>query len=36
VVLLAVVLPQSTGFLAEFFQQSVNAMERIASLLAGT
>jgi flagellar biosynthetic protein FliR len=36
VVLLAVALPQSTGFLAAFFEQSVNAMEQVASLLAGS
>jgi flagellar biosynthetic protein FliR len=35
VVLLAVTLPQSTGFLAQFFQESVGAMERLAGLLAG-
>jgi flagellar biosynthetic protein FliR len=36
VVLLAVVLPQSTGFLASLFEETVNTMERVAGLLAGT
>ncbi|AOB31048.1 flagellar biosynthesis protein FliR [Bordetella sp. H567] len=36
VVLLAVALPQSTGFLAALFQEGIEAMERMAGLLAGT
>ncbi|ANN78281.1 flagellar biosynthetic protein FliR [Bordetella flabilis] len=36
VVLLAVALPQSTGFLSAFFEETVNTMGRIANVLAGT
>jgi flagellar biosynthetic protein FliR len=35
VVLLAVTLPQSTGFLSELFREGVNAMGQVANLLAG-
>lgn len=36
VVLLAVVLPQSTSFLSALFQEGVDIMQRLAGLLAGT
>lgn len=36
VLLLAVALPQSTGFLSGLFQEGINAMERLAGLLGGT
>lgn len=35
VVLLAVVLPQTPSFLGDFFRESLQAMERVADILAG-